>query len=85
MIATEYKVYNMNTEEFVKTVDALRKEAMKLDGWFCFNGLVNGKEVRLKSYKCWNQIIEINGMRDSGLYDLTVKAWKEELTKAVEA
>ena len=63
-------------QDFIRDFNTERR-AMK-DKWVVFLGTCNGKEVAIKSYNTWVQVIVIDGVRDSGPSDCNVgelNAW----------
>lgn len=74
---------NTLKEEFIKKVNNTRKEA---NGWYFISHDVNGIEVSLKGIKTWLQIIQYktvtgHATRDSGCMEISVKEFKEKLSK----
>ena len=65
----------MTFEEFVKEM----KQKRLTGSWYQFVGIVDGKSVRLKGYKTYLQIYEIDGIRYGGRMDISVKEFNEEL------
>lgn len=72
---------DFTVEAFIKRISKFRINNIH---WYQFSGTVNGKTVRMKAYKCWNQLLAIDGIKHGGLHDLNVKEWKAELTRALE-
>lgn len=67
----------MNTQEFIKTVNALRLE--KKGKWYQWQGEVNGKQVALKGYDTWVQRLSVGSVWHGGNMDISVKEFKEFL------
>lgn len=67
-------------DEFINAISTFRK---KHKGWYQFGGIVNGKAVSIKAYKCWSQIFIVDCVRHGGLHDLNVTRWKEELRRGL--
>jgi len=65
----------MTFEEFVKEM----KQKRLTGSWYQFVGTVDGKSVRLKGYKTYLQIYEVDGIRYGGRMDISVKEFNEEL------
>jgi len=65
----------MNFESFKKLVNEKRKTG----GWYDFVGEVDGRQVRLKGYKTWLQVYEVDGVRHGGLMDISVGRFQDEL------
>ena len=67
----------MNTQEFIKTINALRLENKVK--WYQWQGEVNGKQVALKGYNTWVQRLNVGGISHSSGMDISVKEFKEFL------
>jgi hypothetical protein len=68
-------VFNMTRQEFFKEI----KEKRLTGQWYSFLGTVDGKYVRLKGYKTYLQIYEVNYIRYGGCVGLSVKEFQKEL------
>ena len=66
--------------EFVTDLSRLRTRHKQ--EWIAFQGNVCGKQVKIKSYALWIQILEVNGIRHDG-YCETVTTWKNTITNAL--
>ena len=71
----------MNTQEFIKTVNALRKS--NTGGWYQWCGEVNNYDVSLKGYGTWVQRIKVDDVIHSGNMDVSDKEFKEFLSFCV--
>ena len=71
----------MNTQEFVKTVNDLR--LANKNSWYTWQGIVNNKTVRLKAYKTWLQIFEVDGLSIPTVMDISVTDFKKLLSDNV--
>ena len=64
----------------VKEINALR--LANKNQWHYWQGTTtDGKDVSLKAYGTWVQILQIDGRRDSGPIDCTVGDFKAYLAK----
>ena len=71
----------MNTQDFLKEINALR---LTNEGkWYTWQGIVNGKEVNLKGYNTWLQVLRVNGLQCGNCADRSVKEFKSDLTQAI--
>ncbi len=68
----------MKTTEFVKTINSLR--LANKNSWYALTGTVNGKKYRVKGFKTWLQILEIDSIKHGGNMDISVKDFKAQLT-----
>lgn len=64
---------------FVDFYNKIRRE--NKDKWIGYGAIIAGRHVYIKSYNTWTQVIDIEGVRDSGRMDLNVTQWKDELLK----
>lgn len=73
----------MTTQEFIKTVNALR---LSSEGkWYQWCGEVNNQRVTLKGYGTWVQRLTIdNNTIHSGNMNVSVKEFKEFLRACVK-
>lgn len=67
----------MTFQEFKIEINNKRKTGK----WYSFVGYVLGKEIRLKGYKTYLQIYDVDRIRYGGLMDISVKQFNEELEK----
>ena len=72
---------NLNTTDFIKTVNGLR--LANKNSWYTWQGIVNNKTVRLKAYKTWLQIFEVDGLRIPTVMDISVGEFKKLLSDNV--
>ena len=72
----------MNTQEFIKTVNALRLK--NKGGWYQWCGEVNNRDVSLKGYSTWVQRLKVDDTIHSGNMDVSVKEFKEFLSVCVK-
>ena len=71
----------MNTQDFLKEINALR---LTNEGkWYTWQGIVNGKEVNLKGYNTWLQVLRVNGLQCGNCADRSVKEFKSDLAQAI--
>ena len=71
----------MTTQEFIKTINALRLE--NKGKWYQWCGEVNNHDVSLKGYGTWVQRLEVDGVIYGGNMDVSVKEFKEFLSVCV--
>ena len=71
----------MNTQEFIKTVNALRLESK--GRWYQWCGEVNNRSVSLKGYGTWVQRLKIDDVTHGGNMEVSVKEFKEFLSVCV--
>jgi len=67
-------------ENFIKTVNQLRLD--NKDNWYFFNDIVNGKDIKIKGYNTWMQILKVNGISFPTTMGNSVKDFKQELKTA---
>jgi len=67
----------MNLAEFLKKMKALRLE--NVGKWYYFTGIVEGKEVSVKAYAYWVQILKVGGINYAQGMTESAKAWREVL------
>ena len=72
---------NLNTTDFIKTVNQLR--LANKNNWYTWQGIVNDKTVRLKAYKTWLQIFEVDGLRIPTVMDISITEFKKLLSDNV--
>ena len=72
----------MTTQEFIKTVNALRLE--NKGRWYQWCGEVNNHFVTLKGYGTWVQRLTVGDIIHSGNMDVSVKEFKEFLSVCVK-
>lgn len=72
---------NLNTLDFIKTVNSLR--LANKNSWYSWQGIVNDKTVRLKGYKTWLQVFEVNGLCVPTVMDISVSDFKKLLSDNV--
>ena len=71
----------MNTQEFIKTVNALRLG--NKGSWYQWCGEVNNHNVSLKGYSTWVQRLKVDDTIYGGNMDVSVKEFKEFLSFCV--
>ena len=71
----------MNTQEFIKTVNALRLD--NKGRWYQWSGKVNNYDVSLKGYGTWVQRLKVDDTIHSGNMEVSVKEFKEFLNSCV--
>ena len=71
----------MTTQEFIKTVNALRLE--NKGSWYQWCGEVNNRYVSLKGYGTWVQRLKVGDIVHSGNMEVSVKEFKEFLSVCV--
>lgn len=72
---------NLNKVDFIKTVNSLR--LANKNSWYMWQGTVENKTVRLKGYKTWLQIFEVEGLRVPTVSDISVADFKKLLSDNV--
>lgn len=72
---------NLNKTDFIKTVNGLRLASK--NSWYTWQGIVENKTVRLKGYKTWLQIFEVEGLRVPTVSDISVSEYKKLLSDNV--
>ena len=71
----------MNTQDFTQTINKLRLS--NKGRWYTWQGIVNGQAVALKGFGPWLQLFRVNGLEQALPMQMSVKAFKAELTQAV--
>ena len=71
----------MNTQDFIKAVNALRLS--NKSKWYTFDGYVNNKQVQIKAYGTWLQVFKVDGLSIPTVSDVSVKDFKDCLFNAV--
>ena len=71
----------MNTQEFIKTVNALRLD--NKGRWYQWCGEVNNYEVSLKGYGTWVQRLKVGDTIYGGNMEVSVKEFREFLSFCV--
>ena len=71
----------MNTQEFIKTVNALRLD--NKSRWYQWCGEVNNYDVSLKGYGTWVQRLKVGDTIYGGNMEVSVKEFKEFLSFCV--
>lgn len=69
---------NLNTAEFVKTVNTLRLQ--NKGKWYVWQGTVNNKVVQIKGFNTWLQIFRIDGLSVPTCSDISVTDFKKLLS-----
>ena len=72
----------MTTQEFIKTINALRLD--NKGSWYQWCGEVNNHNVSLKGYGTWVQRLTIGDTIHSSNMDVSVKEFKEFLSVCVK-
>ena len=72
---------NLNKSDFIKTINSLR--LANKNSWYMWQGIVENKTVRLKAYKTWLQIFEVEGLRVPTVSDISVSDFKKLLSDNV--
>ena len=72
----------MNTQEFIKTINALRLG--NKGSWYQWCGEVNNYNVSLKGYGTWVQRLKVDDVIHSGNMEVSVKEFKEFLNVCVK-
>jgi len=73
----------MSLPDFLHLANRIRKE--NLNKWVTLHRQVEGKNVGLKFYNFYNQIIDINRVRYMGVFTTkTIKAWKKEIETLIK-
>ena len=67
-------------ENFIKTINKLRLN--NKNGWYYFNEIVNGKDIKIKGYNTWLQILKIDDISFPTTMNNSVKDFKKELSTA---
>ena len=67
----------MKFEEFKKEVNQKRRNG----GWYQLIAIVEGKEVKLKGFKTWLQILKVDNMDCPSPMGLTVAAFNKHLER----
>lgn len=62
---------------FVKLINDKRKTKT----WYTFEGIVEGKKVRIKGYKTWLQYYHVDGINYGNEMERKVKDFNEDLEK----
>lgn len=72
----------MNTEQFVKRINALRRAHKH--AWFFDKGVVNDLDYEIKCYNTYAQRLYIDGIDHSTAGDMSVRHFSEALTRAAD-
>lgn len=72
----------MTTQEFIKTINALR--LANKGRWYQWCGEVNDRIVALKGYGTWVQRLKVGDTTYGGGMDVSVKEFKEFLSVCVK-
>jgi len=67
----------MNLADFLKAMKFHR--LTNVGKWYYFNGTVEGKEVSVKAYEYWVQILKVGGINYAQGMTETAKAWRDVL------
>lgn len=70
----------MTKEQFIKRLNQLRRISK---GWYELHDYVDNQFVKVKAYKTWVQILDVDGIKDSGPMDCTVKQFNEYLNTSI--
>lgn len=65
----------MDFDQFAKEIKTKRLTGT----WYQFVGTVNGKSVRLKGYRTWLQIYDVDDIRYDGPGDISVTQFNHRL------
>lgn len=68
----------MTKADFILRINQLRKA--NKDKWFWWAGVVDGKNVKVKCYNTWLQILNVDGLQHNTVMDISVA----EFTKTLE-
>ena len=68
-------------DEFVSSFNQARLS--NKNKWIVFRGVVDGKEVTIKSFGLWCQIFRVNGLDKSFPAMTSVTVWKESIRKGL--
>jgi len=71
----------MTKVELIKHLNKLRKD--NKNNWVFYDIICDGKNIEYKSYNTWIQYIKIDGLKFSGLMDITVKQFLDFLNGAL--
>jgi hypothetical protein len=71
---------NMTEQEFIKKINRLRLD--NKDNWYYFRDIVNGKDIQIKGYNNWMQILKVNEISFPTCMGGSVKSFKEDLSQA---
>ena len=71
--------YFETVRDFVAHINKIRRRG----GWYGGTFTVAGKDLRIKSYGTWNQILSVDGIHSGGNMDLSVSAWKQEIVDSL--
>lgn len=69
-----------NIADFVKHINGMRLKK----GWYCFEGVVCGKDVQIKGYNTWLQVFRIDGVNHANCSDRKVGEFKNDLSMPFE-
>ena len=72
---------NLNTTDFVKTINSLR--LANKNKWYVWTGLVNGKMIQIKAYTTWLQIFRVDNLNVPTCSDISVTEFKKVLSDNV--
>lgn len=71
----------MVTEKFIRIVNDLRRA--NKNQWFTATFSVNGKDIQIKCFNTYAQILRVDGINHGGQLDLSVREFEEMLYVAV--
>lgn len=69
-----------SVDQFIQHLNPLRLSSDWYGGLFS----VAGKQVILKSYGTWNQVLTVDSIRHGGAMGLNVSQWKLEIKDAIQ-
>ena len=78
---TQVTAIFFEVEGFVKEINNLRLQ--NKNKWYTYQGTVNNKNVALKGYNTWLQILQVDGLTVPTVTDISVSEFKQTLRKAV--
>ncbi len=77
----DYKATITDVADFVNQFNKFR--LANKNKWIVYFGFFNGQDVRIKAFGTWNQLIKVNGINHGGTHGHNVKAWRLEITNAL--
>jgi hypothetical protein len=69
----------MTKPDFILKINQLRKA--NKNKWFSWTGVVDGKNVKVKCYNTWLQILNVDGLQHNTVMDISVAEFNTTLER----
>jgi len=69
----------MDKANFIRHINNLRKA--NKNKWFSWVGVVDGKNVKVKCYNTWLQILNVDGVQQNTVMDISVAEFNKTLER----